>query len=85
MEYAKLKKSDRVYIRNQKAKIRRQFWDVAKQEEMITAIYERLLPSPKIVEGGESKPVKVEQKKEVKKEEAPKAKAKKEKKVKAPK
>ena len=41
--YPQLKKSDRKFIRTQKARIRRQFLDFKKQEEMITELYKRLL------------------------------------------
>ena len=35
-------KSVRKFIRTQKAQIRRQFWDVKKQEEMIKEMYKKL-------------------------------------------
>ena len=41
--YNKLKKSDRKFIRLEKARIRRQFWDEKKQEEMITELYKKFL------------------------------------------
>lgn len=43
----KLAKSIRIFIRNQKAQIRRQFLDVKKQEEMIKEMYAKL--SPKVI------------------------------------
>ncbi len=46
--YPNLKASGRKYIRTQKALIRRQFLDVAKQEEMISELYKRMLPSDKV-------------------------------------
>jgi len=35
-------KSVKKFIRTQKAQIRRQFWDVRKQEEMIKEMYDKL-------------------------------------------
>ena len=43
--YTTLKKSDRKYISTQKARIRREFLDVKKQEEMISELYKRVLPN----------------------------------------
>ena len=43
--YKNLKNSDRKYIRTQKALIRRQVLDVAKQEELITQLYKKMVPS----------------------------------------
>lgn len=40
----KYSKSVKKFIRNQKAQIRRQFFDVKKQEEMIKDIYNKLNP-----------------------------------------
>ncbi len=42
--YPNLKASDRKYIRIQKARIRREFLDFKKQEEMISELYERFVP-----------------------------------------
>ena len=41
--YPQLKSSDRKFIRREKARIRRQFLDVKKQEELISELYKRLL------------------------------------------
>ncbi len=38
----KMPKSVRIFIRNEKARIRRQFFDAKKQEEAINKIYENL-------------------------------------------
>ena len=38
----RLPKSIRKFIRLEKAKIRRQFWDVKKQEELIKDMYNKL-------------------------------------------
>jgi len=38
----RMSKSIRKFIRTQKAQIRRQFWDVKKQEEMIKEMYNKL-------------------------------------------
>ena len=43
----KLIKSVRKFVRTQKAQIRRQFWDVKKQEELIKEMYEKLMPKAK--------------------------------------
>jgi hypothetical protein len=43
-ERTKLPKSIRKFIRTQKAQIRRQFWDVKKQEELIKEMYNKLNP-----------------------------------------
>jgi len=40
----KLPKSIRKFVRTQKAQIRRQFWDVKKQEESIKEMYNKLNP-----------------------------------------
>lgn len=55
-----IKKSDKKYIRTQKAKIRAQFSDVKKQKEMIDALYERFIKKPKldneaVADGGNNK------------------------------
>lgn len=41
-ETMKFSKSVKVFIRNQKAQIRRQFLDVKKQEELIKEMYNKL-------------------------------------------
>lgn len=41
--YPQLKYSDRKFIRTEKARIRRQFLDTKKQEELITELYQRIL------------------------------------------
>lgn len=38
----KFSKSIKKFIRTQKAQIRRQFWDVKKQEELIREMYNKL-------------------------------------------
>lgn len=43
----KMQKSIRIFIRNEKARIRRQFFDVKKQNEMIAEIYAKLAKQPK--------------------------------------
>lgn len=43
----KMPKSIRKFIRDQKAQIRRQYWDVKKQEELIKEIYNNLKPKTK--------------------------------------
>ena len=63
--YPQLKKSDRKYIRTQKASIRRNFLDAKKQEEMISELYARLLGAPKKAEV--VKEVKATKKEKVKK------------------
>lgn len=40
----KFSNSIRKFIRTQKAQIRRQFWDVKKQEELIKEMYNKLNP-----------------------------------------
>lgn len=47
MEKAKkMTKSIRKFIRSEKARIRRQFWDIKKQKESIDEMYNKLKPSP---------------------------------------
>ena len=41
MEYSK---SIKKFIRTQKAQIRRQFWDIKKQKELIKEMYNKLNP-----------------------------------------
>ncbi len=43
--YTNLKKSDKKHIRTEKARIRRQFLDFAKQEELITELYKKMVPA----------------------------------------
>jgi len=76
-----IRKSDKKFIRTQKARIRSQFLDIKKQEELITELYKKFLPANtvgKSVVGGDQPKVaekKEEPKKaEVKKEEKPKSK-----------
>jgi len=64
-----IRKSDKKFIRKEKARIRRQFLDVKKQEELIGELYKRFLGKPEVTA---TKEVKTEVKKEVKKEEKPK-------------
>ena len=40
-----IRKSDKKFIRLEKARIRAQFFDVAKQQEMINELYKRFIPS----------------------------------------
>ncbi len=75
-----IRKSDKKFIRSEKARIRVQFFDVAKQEEMIVELYKRFIPkqasqTPTIKEKLEVKTeVKAEPKVEDKKEKAVKTK-----------
>ena len=58
--YTQLKSSDRKFIRTEKARIRRQFLDFKKQEEMINELYKRLLGKAEIkVETEKLKDVKI--------------------------
>lgn len=68
--YPTLKHSDRKFIRTEKARIRRRFFDTVKQKEMISELYKRLLPQVKLEIAKEEKPAKKEEPKkvEVKKE-----------------
>ncbi len=67
-----IRKSDKKFIRKEKARIRRQFSDSKKQEEMINELYKRFSAFLK-VEGVKEIPVpKVEVKKTVVKKEEPK-------------
>ncbi len=45
-----IRKSDKKFIRKEKARIRRQFLDLVKQEEMIDELYKRFVKAPKVVE-----------------------------------
>jgi len=42
-----LKKSDKKFIRLEKSRIRKQFYDSKKQEELINELYKRFLKKPK--------------------------------------
>jgi hypothetical protein len=42
MEHSKYPKSVKKFIRMQKAQIRRKFWDVKKQEELIKEMHNKL-------------------------------------------
>lgn len=44
--YTQLRSSDRKHIRTEKARIRREFLDLAKQEELISALYVKMLGKP---------------------------------------
>lgn len=68
-----IKKSDKKYIRLQKARIRAQFLDVKKQQEMINELYQRFIPKAKV----ETTEVKAEKKELVVKKEVKKEKPKK--------
>lgn len=46
--YTQLKDSDRKFIRTEKARIRRQFLDLKRQEEMIAELYKRVLGKPSV-------------------------------------
>ena len=61
--FKNLNKSDKKFIRLEKARIRRKFWDVKKQKEMIDEMYKRLSGEIKaeVIEK-KVKKVKVEQK-----------------------
>ncbi len=65
--YPNLKSSDRKYIRTEKSRIRRQFLDVAKQNELISELYKKMVGAKAVV------PVVKEAKVEVKKPAAKKA------------
>jgi hypothetical protein len=41
-KFMKYSKSTKKFIRTQKAQIRRQFWDVKKQEELIKEMYNKI-------------------------------------------
>ncbi len=81
-----IRKSDKKFIRTEKARIRRQFLDSKKQQEMIDNLYKKFLPGVKDEATSDKKQeassdvkevareVKAEVKKEAKKAEAPKAK-----------
>lgn len=43
-----MSKSIKKFIRTQKAQIRRKFWDVKKQEELIKEMYNKLNPDIKV-------------------------------------
>lgn len=47
-----LKKSDRKFIRLEKARIRREFLDPKKQEELIGQIYKKFFPNAAVLETG---------------------------------
>ncbi len=49
--YTNLRKSDRKYIASQKALIRRQFLDAAKQQEMISELYKKMVGKAAVVPG----------------------------------
>ncbi len=68
MEY-NLTKSTRKFIRSEKARIRRQFLDFKKQEELITELYKKILGSSKVEDIKEVKQEKAEVKEEIKKQE----------------
>ena len=59
-----IRKSDKKFIRREKARIRVQFLDVKKQEEMVTELYKKFLQQPEaesVKEAGEAhKEVKVQ-------------------------
>ena len=57
--YKKLKNSDRKFIRTEKARIRREFLDSKKQDEMISELYKKMLGEVK-PEVKEEKKVKIE-------------------------
>lgn len=62
-----IRKSDKKFIRSEKARIRRQFLDAKKQKELIDKLYERFLPKLKSLSTEikkEESPKKVEVKKE---------------------
>jgi len=63
-----IKKSDKKFIRREKARIRGQFLDVKKQEELIGELYKKMLELP-TYEAKQEKPEKQQEKKEAKKQE----------------
>ena len=74
-------KSDKTFIRREKARIRAQFLDVKKQTELINALYAKILAKPHMAAGAKAEAPKEETKKMEVKKEAKKAAVKKEKKV----
>jgi len=66
--YPQLKKSDRKFIRTEKARIRRQFSDSKKQQELINDLYKKMVGESKVA------PKNTPTHKEVKKEETKKVK-----------
>ena len=81
-----IRKSDKKFIRLEKARIRRQFLDVKKQQELIDELYKRFTPTPKTKVLKNEKTEKAPEPKELKKEKTetkkPEAKKEKDKKVK---
>lgn len=53
-----LNKSDKKFVRLEKAKIRKKFWDVKKQEEVIAELYKRMQGDPTAKIEEQKKPVK---------------------------
>ena len=62
-----IKKSDKKFIRREKARIRGQFSDAKKQQELINELYNRFLQKPEVKEISEVKEVKEAKKESVKK------------------
>ncbi len=77
-----IKKSDKTFIRKEKARIRSQFLDKKKQEELINNLYKKILGQPEVKVAGEMTP-KEEPKEVAVKKEVVKKEVKKEKKVKS--
>lgn len=63
-----LKKSDKKFIRLEKARIRAGVLDLKKQEELITKLYERFFTKPKVESEKIVEPKKPDTKIEIKKE-----------------
>lgn len=55
-------KSQRKFIRKEKARIRREFWNSKKQEEEIQKLYEKVSGKPKVAEIKEQGKIKEEKK-----------------------
>lgn len=61
-----IKKSDKKFIRREKARIRAKFYDAKKQEELISALYQRFLATPLKELTSEQKPEAKQENKEPK-------------------
>ena len=72
-----IRKSDKKFIRTEKARIRSQFLDVKKQEELINNLYKKFLGVPKAKEVKEVKSEKAQESKKMSLKKETKVKAKK--------
>lgn len=64
----KLPRSIRKYIRKEKARIRREVFDLKEQDSLISKIYEKLFKKPEVKKEESQKPKKEINKKETKKD-----------------